>query len=101
MRAQLWPLNSWSAWAQSASVLAGTTVEGAFLVSILSVSEDSGSHWGAGTIGECAPLASVRLVGFAQTATVVASKTGDGAPLASDRLVGMGSASHCGGGHYR
>jgi hypothetical protein len=32
---------------------------------------------------------------------VVAGTTGDGAPQASVRLVGMGLAGHCGGEHDR
>jgi hypothetical protein len=37
---------------------------------------------------------------WSQTATVVADTTVEGAALASVRLVGVGSANHCGGGHY-
>jgi hypothetical protein len=51
VRAQLWPLFAWLAWAQPATVVAGTT--------------------------------------------------GEGVVLASDLLVGVGSASLCGGGHFR
>ena len=69
VRALLSPLFAWSAWAQLAIVVAGTT-------------------------GEGAALASVRLLGVAQLATVLAVKTCNGAALASVHLVGMGSASH-------
>jgi hypothetical protein len=55
----------------------------------------------ARTTGECAALASVRLVGVAEPNTAVAGKTGEGAALASVRLVGVSSASLCGGGHDR
>jgi hypothetical protein len=72
VRATLWPLFAWSAWAQPATLVADTTVEGAALVLYA-------------------------LSAWAQPATVVAGKTGEGAALASFRLVGMGSASHCGG----
>jgi hypothetical protein len=70
----MWPMISWSARAQPAIGVALTR-------------------------GECAALASVRLVAVAQPATVVAGKTGEGAALSSVRSVGMGSAIHCGGGH--
>jgi hypothetical protein len=36
---------------------------------------------------------------WAQTATVVAGTTGEGASLASLRLVSVGSSIHCGGRH--
>jgi hypothetical protein len=71
--ALMWPLFSWSTWAQPTNGVAGTP-------------------------GECAALAFVRLVGVAQPATVVAGRTGEVAALGSFRSVGMGSASHCGGG---
>jgi hypothetical protein len=44
VRALLWPLFPWSAWAQTGTVVAGTTVEGAALVSVLSVGVGSASH---------------------------------------------------------
>jgi hypothetical protein len=37
---------------------------------------------------------------LAQPATVVGGTTGEGTALASVRSVGLGSASHCGVGHY-
>jgi hypothetical protein len=68
------PFFAWSAWVHTATVVGGKNDEGA-------------------------ALASVQLVGVAQSATVEAGKTGEGAALASFRLVGEVSASHCGGGH--
>jgi hypothetical protein len=69
----LWLLFAWSAWAQSSTVVADTT-------------------------GEGAALASVRLV-VVVPSTVVAGTTIEGAALAYDCLVGESSARHCGGGH--
>jgi hypothetical protein len=74
MRALLWPLFAWSAWAQLATVLAGTSGESAVLASSRLFGMGSASQCGGGTIGE-------------------------GAALASVRFVGVGSASHCGDGH--
>jgi hypothetical protein len=51
----------------------------------------------AGTPGEGAGLASVRLKVLAQPATVVSDTTSEGAAMASFRLVGVASASHFGG----
>jgi hypothetical protein len=48
-----------------------------------------------------AALASVPLVGVVQPATLVAGTTGECAAVASVRLVGVCSDSHCGGGHDR
>jgi hypothetical protein len=44
----LWPLFARSAWAQTATVVAGTTGEGAALASVRSVSVGSDSHCGGG-----------------------------------------------------
>jgi hypothetical protein len=74
VRTLLWSLFAWSAWAQTATVVARTT-------------------------GESAAVASDLLVGMDSPATVVAGTTGEGAALASDRLFGVSSASHCGGGN--
>jgi hypothetical protein len=46
MRALLWPLFSWSAWAQPAIVMAGTKFEGATLASVLWFGVRSASHCG-------------------------------------------------------
>jgi hypothetical protein len=46
--ALLWPLFSRSAWAQAASVVAGTTVEAADLATVGSIGVGSGSHYGSG-----------------------------------------------------
>jgi hypothetical protein len=74
--AQLWPLIARSAWSQTATVLAGTTGEGASQASVRSVGVGSASHCGDGT-------------------------TGEGAAIASVRSIGLGSVSHCVGGHDR
>jgi hypothetical protein len=64
VKALLWPLFDSSAWAQEATVVAGTTGEGAALASVLSVGISSGSHFCGGTTGEGAVLASVRSEGI-------------------------------------
>jgi hypothetical protein len=48
VRALLWLLFPRSAWAQTATVVAGTTVEGAALASVPSVGVGSASHCGVG-----------------------------------------------------
>jgi hypothetical protein len=48
VRALLWPMFDRSAWAQLSNVVAGTKIEGAALVSVLSVGVGSASHWGDG-----------------------------------------------------
>jgi hypothetical protein len=75
VRALLWPLFPRSAWALPATVLEGTTGDGAALASFV---------WST----------------WSQPATVVADTTGVGAALASVRTVGVASCSHCGGVHY-
>jgi hypothetical protein len=72
VRAPLWPLFHRSAGAQTGSVLAGTTGEGAALTSVRSVGVGSASPCGGGA-------------------------TGEGASLASVHSVGGGSGRHCGG----
>ena len=57
-----WPLLAWSACAHPATVLAGTTFEGAAQASDRLVSMGSATHLLAGTTGESAALANVRLV---------------------------------------
>jgi hypothetical protein len=52
VRALLWPLFALSAWAIPAYVLAGTTVEGAVLTSVLSVGVGSSSPCSGGTLDE-------------------------------------------------
>ena len=46
--AQMWPLSSFSAWAQPATVVASTTREGAFLASVFLVGVVSVSVFGGG-----------------------------------------------------
>jgi hypothetical protein len=48
MRAQLLPLFAWSAWAQPATVVAGTTVQGAAPASVRSVGVGSARNCGGG-----------------------------------------------------
>jgi hypothetical protein len=118
-RALLWPLFAWSAWAHSATVVAGRKVEGAALSPVRLVGVSSGNHCGgwhnmfaflawahsvtvvAGTTGEGAELASVRLVGMSSASHCGGGTTGEGAALASVRSVVLVSASHCCGGHDR
>jgi hypothetical protein len=73
VRAMFWPLFPRSAWAQPATVVAGTT-------------------------GEGLAVASVRLVGVGLARSELACKSGEGFDLASIRSVGVGTESHCGGG---
>jgi hypothetical protein len=74
--ALLWPLLRWSAWAEAATVVAVSTVEGA-------------------------PLAFVRSFGLGYVSFVVAGTKCQGATLASVRSVGVGLDSHIGSGHER
>jgi hypothetical protein len=76
VRALSWLLFSLSAWAQPATVFAGTTGERAALACVRSVGVGTASHCGVGD-------------------------SGLGAPLASVRKVVLGSGSHCGGGYNR
>ena len=55
----------------------------------------------AGTTNEGAALVSVRLVSVGQAVTVEAGATGNGAALASVRFVGVAQDSHCDGWHHR
>jgi hypothetical protein len=48
VKALLWSLFARPAWDEPATVVAGTTVEGASLASVLSVDVGSASHWGGG-----------------------------------------------------
>jgi hypothetical protein len=48
LRALLWPLFHRSAWAQPATVVAGTSVEDAALAFVLSVGLGSARHWDGG-----------------------------------------------------
>jgi hypothetical protein len=63
VRALLWPIFAGWAWAQPATVMAGTTAEGVALATLLSVRVGSASHWGGRATVEDAAVASVRLVG--------------------------------------
>jgi hypothetical protein len=95
----LWPLFARSAWAQQATVLAGTKNEGAALAFFHSIGVGSASLWSGGhdRLGRCSGF--YARSEWAQPATVVAATTVEGATLASVRLVGVSSASHCCGGH--
>jgi hypothetical protein len=48
VRALLWPVVAWSAWAKKGTVVKGTTGEGAALASVSSVGVGSTSHCGGG-----------------------------------------------------
>ena len=50
MRPLFWPLFARSAWAQPATVVAGTTVEGTTLASVLFVGVGTASHYGSGRV---------------------------------------------------
>ena len=69
----MWSLIARSAWAEPATVVASTTVDGAALASVSSVGVGSASH-------------------------LVVGMTVESAALASVLSVGVGSASHCDGG---
>jgi hypothetical protein len=62
VRTLLWPLFARSAWAQPATVMEGTTNEGADLDSVHLVGVGAASHCVEGTTCEGAALASVGLV---------------------------------------
>jgi hypothetical protein len=89
VRAVLWSLFTWLAWARSGTVLAGTRVEGAVLDYVRLAGRGSEIHPG-GYRSE-----------WAQAANVVAGTKGEGAAPVYIRSIGVGSASHCGGGHDR
>jgi hypothetical protein len=122
----LWPLFARSAWAQPATVVAGTTRESAARASVHSVGVGPASHCGGGhdRWGRCFCQWSPGRRGIrehlwrrshqvrallwplfpraacAQPATVEAGTTCQGAALAFVSWVFVGSASHCGGGHH-
>jgi hypothetical protein len=73
-RELLWPLIVWSAWAQQANVVAGTTRQET-------------------------PLEFFARLAVAEKFTVVAHTSGEGAALAFVRSVGVGSDSLLVGGH--
>jgi hypothetical protein len=95
----LWILFAWSASAQRATVVVGTTVEGAALAFVHLVDVGSGSQCVAGTTGESSDWPLLTWSARDQPATAVAGTTGAGAALACVRLVGVGSARHCGSWH--
>jgi hypothetical protein len=68
VRAMLWPLLSQSAWAQPATRVAGTTVEGAALASVLLVGVGSASHkvGGQDRLRHCSGLCSLGRLGHNQ-----------------------------------
>jgi hypothetical protein len=94
VRALLWPLFARSAWDEPATVVAGTTREGAALASVRSVGLGSTSQCVCGKTGVGASLACVRLWAWALPANVVAGTTGDVAALVSVPSVGVGTVSH-------
>jgi hypothetical protein len=110
VRALVWPLFARSAWAQPATVVAGTIGEGPALASVRLVGVGSASQCGGGNY-KCKlrqPLwrgsRQVRALlwpliassAWVQPATVVVGMTGEGASLASVRFVGVGSSRQCG-----
>ena len=98
-RALLWPLFDWSAWDQPATVLEGTTFEGAALASVplVGVSSSQALWWWERQVWVLLwPL--FPRSAWAHTATGVADMTVDVAALTSFRSVGVGSGSHCLGG---
>jgi hypothetical protein len=99
MKAHVWPLLNWPAWAQRATVLYGRTGEGAALALVrLSACPCQPLWWRARQVSSLLwPL--LARSASAQTAIVLAETTSEGAALASARLVGVGSANYCGGGH--
>ena len=124
MRAMLWTLFALSAWAQPATVVAGTTYECVVLASVRFVGVDTdshcrGSHYRCGrccglrslsgrgnsqpllanTSGEDLHWPLIARSACAQPATVVEGTTGERAALDSVSMFGVGSASHCGGGN--
>ena len=127
MRALDRPLFACSALTKPATVVAGTTCEGAGLASLRLVGEGSVRQCGGGhdSRRRCSVLCLLGLRGlrqplrwkapqlkallrplfilsaWAQSATVVSGTTVESAALDSVRLVVVGSASHCGGGHDR
>jgi hypothetical protein len=120
----LWHVFTWSAWAQSGTVGAGTTGEGAALASVRLVGVDSASKFDGGQYwnGHCSGLCSLSRRGIrqplwwrerhlraqlwplfaraarAQPAYVLADTKGEGAPLAYVLSLGVGSCSPCGVG---
>ena len=100
MRAQLWRPFAGSAWAQPATVVAGMTVEGAVLASVLLVGLGLTTVWQAQE--ETALLWHLFAWStFPQPAPVLAGTIPEDARLASLRLFSVGSASHYVGGHDR
>jgi hypothetical protein len=82
-------------------VVAGTTGDGAALASIRLWAWAQLATVVAGTAGDGATLAAVRLCAWAQSSNGVAGTTGDDAALPSVLSVGLGPVSHCGGGDVR
>jgi hypothetical protein len=76
-------------------VVDSTTVEGALLASVRLSAWAQAATVVAGTKDEGAALASVRLLAWAQPATVVAGTTDEGATNAYVLLVGVGPTRHC------
>jgi hypothetical protein len=126
VRALDWCLFASSAWAQSANVVAGTTVEDGVFPLFACRRGPSQQEWcrarqvrallmplfarSASTQPSSVVLSTNGEGGFwplfarsacAQAASEVTNTTGEDAALATVRLVGVGSASHCGGGNVR
>jgi hypothetical protein len=120
----LWPLVSWSAWAQQGTVLAGTSGEDAAQVCSLGRRGPRQPLWWRlrqvrallwslvarsaltqpaivvlGTTGEGSAMDSVFWSAWSQPATLVLGTKVEGAALASSLLICVGPANHCGGGY--
>jgi hypothetical protein len=89
VRTLLWPLIAWSAWAQPATVVAGTTGEGSALASVWSVDVGSASHWWRARQMRAMLWPLFARSAWSQPATVVAGTAGEGVALASVRSVGV------------
>jgi hypothetical protein len=100
LRALFWLLLACSAWAQPATVLAGTRDEGANVAFFRFVVVGPTSHCGLRARHLRAQFWLLfSCSAWAQSSTVMASTTGEGAGLASVPLIGVVPASHCGGGY--
>jgi hypothetical protein len=81
--------------------MAETTDDGAALASVRLVGVAQSATLVAGTTFECAALASFRLFDVGSDSHCGGGTTCEGASLASVRLLGVGSSSQCGGRHNR
>jgi hypothetical protein len=74
VRSLFWPLFSWSAWVQQATVCAGTTGEGVAVACVRSVDVVSASQFGGGTIVSALFWPLYSRTAWAHPATAVAGK---------------------------